>query len=404
MSGGSESKIKVTLRNPLNYDDKISYYIKPYNNKLAEAWLTALTDLLRSKNHLEKNFCFIGFPNSARTLEYLCDTLNSNVYQINYFNATEIWQRNGLESYIIEDYYTPDVVRFGPEYPYVNETVSLVPATYFEKTLGYRVKHGVMNRLHNHFETLQGTTWKLSEYYKLADHETKYAIGQLNIICHEIENLVLSQHKMKTMPDWVRPSQITSFLHAEKYELSQDHKKIALENGFNRRFGEVYLHWTQIGKTLLEVFRDENGPDLHVGNDPTDISIQTGATCQAITALRYYSGEFDIEWGNNITDGDHVFHDNLIKNFYKWLDVNQIDSSNIDLCLGYFPLGKIDLIESFGTQDPDEIRNLLSNYLDIYKIEVNGTSNVYDYSWTDSTYKQMQIEMMSPGYDFSSRR
>jgi len=69
-----------------------------------------------------------------------------------------------------------------------------------------------MNRLHNYFEVLQGTVENLSPYYKYADYDTKYAIRQLNNICHEIENLCLSQRKQSTAPEWIRPSQITTFL------------------------------------------------------------------------------------------------------------------------------------------------------------------------------------------------
>lgn len=404
MSGGNQSEVKVILRNPLNYDDQVSYYIMVYDNPLAKDWVIALKELLHSGNLLEKNFCFMGFPKTVRNLEYLCTELNFYILQINNFNATEIWQNNGLDSYIIEDYYTPDVVRYGPEYPYVKEKVSTAPAIYFEKTLGYRIKHGVMNRLHNHFEKLQGTAWKLSEYYILADYETKYAIRQLNTICHEIENLVLSQHKMNTMPDWVRPSQITTFLHAKRYDLTLEQKQISLTNGFDRRFGEVYMHWSQIGKTLMEVFRDENAPILNIGTDPTDISIGSGATCEAITALKYYSGEFDIEWGNDVVQGGHKFHDNLISNFYTWLDNNQIDKNNPDLCLGYLPIGQVQFQKSFGTTDRQTIWDILSNHLDIYQIEVDGVSNTFEYSWADANYKQMQIDIMKPGYDFSSRR
>lgn len=396
--------VKVTLRNPLNYSDKITYSIIPYNNVLAKDWINALKEILISKKHLEKNFCFLGFPETARTLDYLCTELNSYVLQINNFNATEIWQDNGLSGYIIEDYYTPDVVRYGAEYPYFKENVSVVPAIYFEKTLGYRIKHGVMNRLHNHFEILQGTAWDLSQYYILADYETKYAIRQLNTICHEIENLVLSQHKMQTMPEWVRPSQITTFLHAERYHLTAEHKKICRNNGYDRKFGEVYMHWTQVGKTLLEVFRDEKAPNLVVGSTPTDISVDTDGVCEAITSLKYYSGEFDIEWGNNISKGDHVFHDDFIEKFFQWLDKNKIDCDNLDLCLGYFPIAKVDLADSFGTEDPFEIRKILSKYLDIFHIQVDEVECTYDYSWADPEYKQMQINMMKPGYDFNSRR
>jgi len=403
MNGGTPS-IKVVLRNPLNYSDHLTYKITPYNNALAKDWVSVLKKLLVLGNHLEKNFCFLGFPETSRSLEYLCEELNSHVLQINNFNASEVWQNHGLASYIIEDYYTPDVVRYGPEYPYFKESVSTAIALYFEKTLGYRMKHGVMNRLHNHFEKLQGTAWDLSQYYILADYETKYAIRQLNTICHEIENLVLSQHKMQTMPEWVRPSQITTFLHADRYNLLSTHKEICLKNGYDRKFGEVYMHWTQVGKTLIEVFRDEKAPKLIVGDDPTDISVDSDGICEAITSLKYYSGEFDIEWGNDITRGSHAFHDEFVDNFYIWLKSNNVDIDNLDLCLGYFPIGMIELEDSFKTTDPSEIRQMLSTHLDIFKIEIDGISQTYDYSWADPQYKQMQIDIMKPGYDFSSRR
>ena len=401
---GINQLVKVTLRNPLDHSDQLVYTILPYGNSLANDWLTALSAILKSNCHLEKNFCFLGFPNTARTLEYLCEELNRAVLQINMFNATEIWQNAKLNSFIIEDYYVPNTVRYGDEYPYVQEQVSTPPAIYFEKTLGYRIKHDVMNKLHNYFETLQGTTWAPSKYYQLADYETKYAIRQLNILCHEIENLVLSQHKIKTMPEWVRPSQITTFLHAERYDLTQEHKQLAVDNGYDRLFGEVYMHWTQIGKTLYEVFRDEGAPKLTVGADPTDISIGSGTTCEAITALKYYSGEFDIEWGNDVYFGKHKFHDDQIQRFHTWLSEQGIDRANPDLCLGYLPIGRVDLINSFGTDDPAKIRDILGKYLDIVKIEVDDVSAVFEYCWTDADYKQQQIAMMRPGYDFSSRR
>ena len=47
------------------------------------------------------------------------------------------------------------------------------------------------------------------------------------------------------------------------------------------------MHWCQIGKTLMEVYRDEGAPVL------------TDTVCEAITHLKYYSGEFDVEWGND---------------------------------------------------------------------------------------------------------
>ena len=399
MSGTNQSKLRIVLRNPLDFNDKIDYTIKVYDTKLSHDWIVALKELLYNKNLIEKNFCFLGWPKTARNLDYLCNELNTAIRQINMFSSTGAWHSAGLKHYIIEEYFTPDVVRYGEDYPpgEGQEDDS------FLKTLGLHIKHEVMNRLHNHFEKLQGTVWNLSDYYKIADYNTKFAIRQLNNICHEIEGLVLSQRKFVTAKEWVRPGQITTFLHAKRYDLSDEHREL-FSNGYDRRFGHVYMHWGQIGKTLFEVFRDENAPKLTIGNDPTDINIGSGATCEAVNALKFYSGEFDIDWGKDITAiGENYWHIDQIKKFNEWLEQNGIDRTNKKLSLGYLPLGEVELDASFGTKDQYKIWDIMSNHLDIYQIEIDGITNTFEYCWTDADYKQQQINIMKPGYDFSSR-
>ena len=410
MSGTNQSKVTVTLRNPLDHNDLLEYYIIPDESKIGQDWIIALKHTLQTRNLLEKNFCFLGFPQTTRTLDYLCDQLNIAVEQINNFNATGSWQSAGLQTYIIEDWYHPNSVRFPDTYPLISGQSADEYIGEFEnyyRELGLSLKHHTMNTLHNYFEQLQGTVWNLSDYYKIADYETKYAIRQLNILCHEIENLVLSCRKEKTAPNWIRPSQITTFLHAERHTLLDEHREGFATNGYDRKFGHVYMHWTQIGKTLFEVFRDEGAPTLNIGDDPTDISIGAGTTCEAINSLKYYSGEFDIEWGASIyynNEGKFPWHTEQIDEFNKWLTTNKVDSKNPALSLGYLSIGHVDLLASFGTTNQTDIWNILSKHLNIYKIEIDGVSNTYDYCWTDVNYKHQQIDMMRPGYDFSSLR
>jgi len=362
MSGGRPS-VKVVLRNPLNYDDKIDYNIVPADNVLAVDWIKALENLLLTGNLLEKNFCFMGFPDTARNLDFLCKELNSAVLTINNF----------FEDYHIEDVYTPQ---------------NVVAFDYSDNG----INHEKLNRLHNHFEVLQGTVWHLSDYFLKADYETKYAIRQLNNLCHELENLILSQRKAATLPYWVRPSQITTFLNARRYDLTDEHRKLFAVNGYDRVLGGVYMHWTQIGKTYYEVFRDEGAPKL------------TNTVCEAITDLKYYSGEFDVEWGNDVVyGGPHPWHNTEQDNFRHWLADNGKDYQDPQLSCGYLPIGKIDLHSSFGTTDSQAIWNILGTHLDIYKIEVGSSSNIFDYCWSDNNYKQVQIKSMKLGYDNNSR-
>jgi hypothetical protein len=372
--------VKVVLRNPLDKNDLVDYTIVPHDTLLSRDWVEALKGLLLNGNLVEKNFCFMGFPHTARNLSYLCKELNDAIYKINLFNRKGIWPI----PYVIEEYFTPDNVRFGDEYP----------IGWDESNLGLSIKHSVMNVLHNHFERLQGTVWGLSDYYKMADYETKYAIRQLNNICQEMENLCLSQRKQATTPQYIRPSQITTFLQAQRYDLKGEHRVGFAGNGYNRVFGGVYMHWTQIGKTLFEVYRDEDAPEL------------TDTVCEAINELKYYSGEFDVEWGRDTVYGgaNCEWHTKELDGFYAWLEKNNKDRNDPNLSLGYLPLGQIDLDRSFGNKYPENVWAILKDHLDIYKIEIGDVSRTYDFCWSDSDYKQMQINMMKPGYDYSSRR
>lgn len=364
-------KIKVVLRNPLNYKDQIDYNIVSQDHELADDWISALKGLLQSGSLLEKNYCFMGFPKTARTLEYLCNEVNTHIDTVNkFFDDYNISLKLHPDQLL-----APDPVTEGPN----------------KGTLG--PNHELFNELHNHFERLQGTVWALSDYYKRADYETKYAIRQLNNLCHEMENLILSKRKQDTVPFWVRPSQITTFINAQRHTLKDSHRQLFLQNGYDRVLGGVYMHWTQIGKTLFEVWRDEGAPEL------------TDTVCEAITELKYYSGEFDVEWGNDVTmTSNSPWHVREQIAFKNWLVANNRNPNDASLSLGYLPLGQVDLLGSFGTYDYQTIWDNLSNHLDIYRIEVDGVSNTFEYCWSDAGYKQMQIDMMKPGYDYSSRQ
>jgi hypothetical protein len=390
MSGTNQSDVVVTLRNPLDKNKQITYYIEPNGTILSGDWIEALEKTLKNGNLLEKNFCFMGFPSTPRNVEYLCNKLNEAVETINKFDFTHY----GLKDYIVEEWFHPNTVRFPDTYSIETRNRSDSVDEHLSRRLaiGLHPKHTILNQLHNHFEVLQGTVGHLSEYYKVADYETKYAIRQLNIICHELESLILSQRKAIVQPEWIRPSQITTFLHAERYPLKRIHYAGFWANGYDRKFGHVYMHWAQIGKTLFEVFRDEGAPDL------------TDTVCEAIGNLEYYSGEFDIEWGQDVTrDSGFAWHNKEQEEFVQWLVKNKLDPDDLRLSLGYLEIGKVDLLKSFGTESKEEIWEMLGRHLDIYKIEVNGVSQVYDYCWSDEDAKQRQINAMRPGYDYSGR-
>jgi hypothetical protein len=99
----------------------------------------------------------------------------------------------------------------------------------------------------------------------------------------------------------------------------------------------------------------------------------------------------------------YPWHNKEQQEFKDWLIANNLDPTDSKLSLGYLPIGHVDLEQSFGTTDKFVIWDQLSTHLDIYSIEIDGIKNTFDYCWTDREYKQMQIDMMRPGYDHSSR-
>jgi hypothetical protein len=378
-----KSKVRIVLRDPLNKKDHLDYIVQVEDHELARDWIQALKGIVQSDQILEKNFCFMGFPGAPRNVEYLCQQLNRHVKTINDFSLKGVWQSHGLDRYLIQDWFVDQTVRWPGSYPCAH------PVWEYP---GLSVKHETMNRLHNHFEILQGTVEHLSDYYRYADYETKFAIRQLNNLCHELENAIMCERQWAITPEWTRPSQITTWINTKRFELTPAHRKGFAVNGFDRVLGGVYMHWAQIGKTLLEVFRDEGAPDL----DDT--------VCEAITHLKYYSGEFDVEWGNDVVYGQHAWHTQFIDDFHAWLHQQGLDPNDPALSLGYLSLGRVDLQESFGSADYMDIWRMLQSHLDIYKIEVDSVSKTYDYCWTDDDYESNQIQQMIPGYDHSSRK
>jgi len=341
-----------------------------YDTPLGKRWLKALRDNLKQKRILEKNFCFLGWPDSKRDLNYLCEELNKNIAQINSF-------------------------KFNPDYPKLK---SFAPSDFQHPLPGLRLKHDACNELHRYFEELQGTAWDLSTYYKQADYKTKYAIRQLNNLCHEIESFVLAVRKKFVDPEWTRPSQITTFLNAPRYDLHEEDYELFKQNRYNRELGGVYLHWSQIGKTLYEVFRDK---DEAVGEG-------------GINHQKYYSGEFDIEWGQTINENTFDWKKEEMDNFRNWLKLNSYDWEDPKLALGYIKIGQIDMKLAFQNKPFLEVYNEMKNNLNIKSIHIIGamvsgyplttTECEYPYSLDSEDWKQIQMDKLKEGYESHSLR
>lgn len=351
MTGGNRllDQVVMTLRN--QHGNTLPVIIDVYNNSLSRKWLTALNRLIREEYHLEKNYCFLGFSNGARTPEYVCKQINASIKAI---NSSDI-------GYHIDDHYS------------------------VQNTIGqeWRLNQDRMNHLHRYFEDLQGTAKNISEYYHRADANIRWHIRQLNLLCHEYESLALSVRKMNTAPEWQRPSQLMCWLQAPRFELDAEDFELFGIDTINRQMGGVYVGVNKaVGKHHWEVFCDE-GRDSRVDE-------LTTSTLQPQTLA---AGDFDIEWARD--PGAFHWQQKKLAEFRIWLLENGFDPEDKSLTIGHPKVGQVNLLASFGTNDYRAIWRQLNNYMDVYKISTREAEATYSYHWSDSNYREQQTRILN---------
>ena len=338
----------ITLRSPRT-GSLLPVYIDVYNNSLGHKWLAALKDLIRNENHLEKNYCWLGWTESHRTAEYICGEINRS---INAINGADLGYRIDCPDYTVESVIQPDL----------------------------DVNHERMNWLHRYFEDLQGSAGAMSPYYTKATAETRWHIRQLNLLCHELESLVLSMRKAVQAPEWRRPSQLMCWLNAPRFELEPEDLDLFGVDTLNRQLGGVYVGINKaVGKAHWEVFNDE-GRDSRLSE-----LVSTTLRSQTLAA-----GDFDIEWARDT--GAHKWQQLRIAEFRNWLTVNGFDPEDPSLTIGHPKVAQVDLIKSFGTADYNMIWAQIAQHLDVYKIQIGSTQATYTYNWTDADYAARQIK------------
>lgn len=374
MNGGKIlDQIEIDFRK--HPTDKVyKIYIDIYDNSLSRKWLSALNNLLDKDYHLEKNYCFFGFPDSPRNGQFILDQINESIDSIN---------ASGL-GYHIDDYFTlenslvPGVPIPGPPAGDVLRPPKLPGET----------NHDHFNMLHRYFEDLQGVSGSLSEFYNRADPRIRWHIRQLNLLCHEFESWALSNRKKYTAPEWMRPSQLMCWLNSPRFNLDEGDLEIFGIETINRPLGGVYVGVNKaIGKHHWEVFVDE------ARYDPT--MVIDDLTTTTMRGQSEASGDFDIEWANN--PGNWDWQKKHLADFRLWLTNNGFDPEDKSLTIGHPQVGQVDLIRSFGTTDYKQIWNLLENHMDVWRIKTADCFNKYNYHWSDENFIDLQVDRITKG-------
>lgn len=176
-----------------------------------------------------------------------------------------------------------------------------------------------LNHLHHYFEKLRGGILTPTEFWLNSNEQIRDALDKYNVIIHRAENFYSSHNNNYT------PRIVCTFNHRKRYLLEdKDYKYFTLE----RKFGEVYINYCEVGKPLYDVFKD--GDDV-VGEDN-------------IRPLRYYSPDMTVSFHprskNNVdkflTDMDIWWDQN--NNYLTALGFSKNDPKN---AIGNIPVAKI---------------------------------------------------------------
>ena len=343
MTGGNRSidEIEVVLRDRTTQSLR-SLWIDVWDNGLARRWLDALDNVLAQGLDLQKNYCFLGFADSARDGRFLCEEINQSITAINQSTVDYKIQ----DHFELEDCVAPDL----------------------------SMRHDRFNQLHRYFEDLQGVSGSMSPYWQQADSVTRWHISQLNLLCHEFETWALSWRKKHTLPQWQRPSQLMCWNKAPRFILQPEDLSLFGIETIARPLGAVYVGVNKaVGKHHWEVFQDE-GRDSRI-NELTTSTLRSQTEAAA---------DFDIEWGQD--PGAHPFMHQQLAEFRGWLEANGFDPEDPALTIGHPQIGQVDLARSFGTSDFFEIWNQLSTHLDVWAVRTSRCSCEYDYHWSDADY------------------
>jgi hypothetical protein len=355
-------RIEMKLRHNVT-GELFPVHIDVHDNSLSRKWLPALNELLNNNYHLEKNYCFFGFPDGERDLQLLVDQINATIKGIN----------DSSIDYYIDDHFTVDNVVEPEQLPDTEQT-----RTDQGESLG--INHEKFNQLHLYFEETQGESGNMSRHYNAANAETRWYIRQLNLLCHEAESLILSLRKKQHAPEWIRPSNIMCWLNAPRFALSEEDYELFGVNTIAKDQGGVYVGVNKaVGKHHWEVFQDE-GRDSRIGE-----LVTTSLKPQTIAA-----GDFDIEWGNPTLH--QKFMRDQLNSFRGWLTDNNFDPNDKSLTIGHPKVAQVDLKASFSTTNFEQILSKLTQHLDVYSIRTSNAYAEYDYTWRDS--KELQVSLL----------
>lgn len=233
----------------------------------------------------------------------------------------------------------------------LNQEIEIINS-FFKDKVAEKVEIGTtqstLNHLHKIFETLRGNIEKGTTVFHSAPNTVKAAIENLNLLIHRYEDYNSSKPSVLN-PNHPFASIVGTFKERPRYSLeNSDYDHFT----FNWKFGEVYINYCEVGKPILDVFKDN---DDVVGVDN-------------IRPLHYYAADFMIKFG---PDTPQWYYEKRLNQLQSWLLDKGFDPDNKKLSIGLIPVAKINTSNSFfDNLSPDKIVERLSVYQKLQSVNI----------------------------------
>lgn len=174
--------------------------------------------------------------------------------------------------------------------------------------------YDTLNYLHHIFEVYHGLLDNQThEFYVAAPVAVKQALSDLNLLVHRCESLAYS----------ATPRHVTTYFGLPKTDMLDISDYNNMTDSF--KFGEVYLCYAEIGKTLEDLALDN---DVYIADD-------------AFKPMRYYTADFTVRYGDS--DPEQVAERRTLTNLYYEQHRDFFEARGLLLNHPYLRMGKIPL-------------------------------------------------------------
>lgn len=177
------------------------------------------------------------------------------------------------------------------------------------------------NRIHHHFELLEGSIDNPTQYWRKASPQARIAIANINYCIHDLEALSRAEAGREAQ----KTSALALVLEGLQIQRFRLPRELYGDFSLNNDYGDIVLHYAQIGKTHWEVFLDRDESILN----------------SAILPLDFITGEFDVFFQEVKVSTQER------QEFESFLRARGLDPADPALRLGYISVAKFEKPEGW---------------------------------------------------------